>query len=69
MTYAEKSHANNLIRTFQIKQGKMGPKKKPEKDPIDPETERQYREEEIARKFISSRKTDTITQVKEDCRY
>ena len=30
----------------------MGPEKNPEKDPINPETERQYREEEIARKLF-----------------
>ena len=58
------SHANNLIRTFRIKQGKMGPKKKPEKDPIDPETERQYREEEIARNLFQAEKQTQLPKSK-----
>ena len=34
----------------------MGPEKNPQKDPINPETERQYREEEIARKLFQTEK-------------
>ena len=42
----------------------MGPKKNPEKDPIDPEMERQYREEEIARNLFQTERQAQLPKSK-----
>ena len=42
----------------------MGPKKNPEKEPIDPETERQYREETIARNLFQTEKQTQLPKSK-----
>ena len=47
----------------------MGPKQKPTQESVDPETEKQFREEQIARELFQMDQ-DTATQTyKKNCRH